>query len=507
MSRGAKPSKTQESCGSSLLSPQENERVFDVLGRKCVTMATTVAQLHMALPHSSSYWSLQHCGVLCFVKDNPKRSYFIRLYDIKEGTMIWEQELYNQFTYSSPKPYFHTFTADDCQAGLNFADEQEAANFQKHVEEKINQRLNRLEKRQLPPPPPPSADERRSLPPLPPPNANGPAASPVTPGPYPMATMDIQNPDILASRYRPAPAPAPAILEKGKKNKKQNKKKGSKLTKADIGAPSGFTHVSHVGWDPNTGFDVNNLDPDLKNLFSRAGISEAELADAETSKLIYDFIEQSGGLEVIKQEMRRQVDQLSSPLRGQRGAAPGVRIPPFSRSAPPDPLPPGRQGPLPPGVTSHEQQSRRDPGVLASVPDLGFCPCPSPATLTAQEMTLSFQTRHYTLPATATPHDSCHDRLKWNDCCPPVSPQEAQVSWARGQGIVEVRAGQTLTHRAAPPQVTENPDLQPSSSSESNEGIVGALMMVMQKRSKVIHSSDEGDDDGADDEDDDEWDD
>nr|XP_015206245.1 PREDICTED: wiskott-Aldrich syndrome protein [Lepisosteus oculatus] len=434
MSRGAKPSKTQESCGSSLLSPQENERVFDVLGRKCVTMATTVAQLHMALPHSSSYWSLQHCGVLCFVKDNPKRSYFIRLYDIKEGTMIWEQELYNQFTYSSPKPYFHTFTADDCQAGLNFADEQEAANFQKHVEEKINQRLNRLEKRQLPPPPPPSADERRSLPPLPPPNANGPAASPVTPGPYPMATMDIQNPDILASRYRPAPAPAPAILEKGKKNKKQNKKKGSKLTKADIGAPSGFTHVSHVGWDPNTGFDVNNLDPDLKNLFSRAGISEAELADAETSKLIYDFIEQSGGLEVIKQEMRRQ-----------------------------DPLPPGRQGPLPPMSSCIAPGSCRL-GNMCFLPEVK-------ARLSARF--LSFQ----------------------------------QVSWARGQGIVEVRAGQTLTHRAAPPQVTENPDLQPSSSSESNEGIVGALMMVMQKRSKVIHSSDEGDDDGADDEDDDEWDD
>lgn len=47
------------------------------------TMATAVAQLYMALPHNPAQWSLQHTGVVCFVKDNPKRSYYIRLYDIK----------------------------------------------------------------------------------------------------------------------------------------------------------------------------------------------------------------------------------------------------------------------------------------------------------------------------------------------------------------------------------------------------------------------------------------
>lgn len=66
-----------------------------------------------------------------------------------------------------------------------------------------------------------------------------------------LATMDIPNPDIQASRYRSAPAPAPAptptpaglrFISKSKKEKKSKKdKKGSKLSKADIGAPSGFT--------------------------------------------------------------------------------------------------------------------------------------------------------------------------------------------------------------------------------------------------------------------------
>lgn len=55
---------------------------------------------------------------------------------------------------------------------------------------------------------------------------------------------------------------------------------------------------------------MNNLDPDLRSLFSRAGISEAQLTDAETSKLIYDFIEDQGGLEAVRKQMRRQGESL-----------------------------------------------------------------------------------------------------------------------------------------------------------------------------------------------------
>lgn len=92
------------------------------------------------------------------------------------GTLVWEQELYNQLDYSSPRPFFHTFAADvswtldivgdllgwnrhlseigfsfflcvhflqDCQVGLNFAEQQEAEAFQNAINEKISQRQNR----------------------------------------------------------------------------------------------------------------------------------------------------------------------------------------------------------------------------------------------------------------------------------------------------------------------------------------------------------------------------
>ncbi|EHH60860.1 hypothetical protein EGM_18746 [Macaca fascicularis] len=292
----------QQNIPSTLLQDHENQRLFEMLGRKCLTLATAVVQLYLALPPGAEHWTKEHCGAVCFVKDNPQKSYFIRLYGLQAGRLLWEQELYSQLVYSTPTPFFHTFAGDDCQAGLNFADEGEAQAFRALVQEKIQKRNQRQsgDRRQLLPPPPPANEERRGgLPPLPPHPGGDQGGPPVGPLSLGLATVDIQNPDITSSRYRGLPAPGPSPADKKRSGKK-------KISKADIGAPSGFKHVTHVGWDPQNGFDVNNLDPDLRSLFSRAGISEAQLTDAETSKLIYDFIEDQGGLEAVRQEMRRQ---------------------------------------------------------------------------------------------------------------------------------------------------------------------------------------------------------
>nr|XP_055049391.1 uncharacterized protein LOC129434483 [Misgurnus anguillicaudatus] len=112
----------------------------------------------------------------------------------------------------------------------------------------------------------------------------------------PMATVDITNPEINNTHIN--------NMVHSDLSKKEKKVKGKKITKADITSPTNFRHVGHVGWDLNAGFDLNNLDPDLKHLFDRCGISEAQLKDKETSKVIYDFIEKQGGVEAVKKEMR-----------------------------------------------------------------------------------------------------------------------------------------------------------------------------------------------------------
>lgn len=54
-------------------------------------------------------------------------------------------------------------------------------------------------------------------------------------------------------------------MKKGKKDKK-------KITKADIGIPSDFKHISHVGWDPNQGFALDNVDPNLLKFFAKVRV-------------------------------------------------------------------------------------------------------------------------------------------------------------------------------------------------------------------------------------------
>lgn len=60
--------------------------------------------------------------------------------------------------------------------------------------------------------------------------STGPSGGPLSLG---LVTVDIQNPDITSSRYRGLPAPGPGPTDKKRSGKK-------KISKADIGAPSGF---------------------------------------------------------------------------------------------------------------------------------------------------------------------------------------------------------------------------------------------------------------------------
>ncbi|XP_061530747.1 WASP actin nucleation promoting factor b isoform X3 [Phycodurus eques] len=464
----------------------------------------------MALPHNPSTWSLQHTGVVCLIKDNPQRSYFFRMYDLKAGRQLWEQELYNQIVYSaSPQLYFHTFAADDCQVGLNFAQQQEAEAFRNAVVGKINQRSNR--------------QERGSLPPVPPDKTSGSRSS------FHKASADIPSPDI-APRYRLMRSASSLRAGKGKKDKK-DKKKG--LSKADIGAPSGFKHVSHVGFDPN------NLDPDLCNLLSQAGIGEDEMRDEQTSQLVYNIIERSGGMEAVKREVHRGAAGPPPPPPGRQGP-----LPPVPGSANSVPTPPrGRSGPLPP-IPVHSQRAPRG-AVPPPPPSNRGCPPPAqgpPPPSSKSSPVPSSGSAHNAPPPVPPPHHQrtagflpptapcppsrgvCGDpappppplpppplQLPSDPRTPPPAPFGSQPPPAassltradtRGALLDQIRLGKKLRN------VSECQDQMASPPAESSEGIVGALMMVMHKRSKVIHSSDESEEEGAaDEDDDDEWDD
>ncbi|KAF1372395.1 hypothetical protein PFLUV_G00264940 [Perca fluviatilis] len=458
--------------GSILLTPQENESLFNYLGRKCMSLSSAVVQVFTAERNSS--WTKRCCGVACLVKDNPLRSYFIRVVDIKDGKMMFEQELYNNFSIYLPKPYFITFAGDTCQVGLNFASEEETKRFRSHVTDLIGRRQRKSEKRRDPP--------------------NGPT--------LPMATVDIKNPEISnVQRYHNNSQVNNIVHSSFQKREKKGKAKKKRLTKADIGTPSNFQHIGHVGWDPNTGFDLNNLDPELKNLFDMCGISEAQLKDKETSKVIYDFIEKKGGVEAVKNELRRQ----APPPPPSRGGPPPP--PPHHSSAPPPPPPParGRGAPPPPPpsrapISAPPPPPPSRPGITGAPPPPPPPPPPPGPPPPAPPLPTEANGGDSGLPSTGKP--ALLSQIREGTQLKKVEQKERPVSNNTGRDALldQIRQGIQLKARE------DNADSTPSTPAPS-AGIVGALMEVMQKRSKAIHSSDEDDDDEDEEdfEDDDEW--
>ncbi|XP_031689017.1 neural Wiskott-Aldrich syndrome protein isoform X1 [Oncorhynchus kisutch] len=529
------PQRRVGNIGSILLTPQENECLFNYLGRKCITLCTAVVQVYGA--DRSSSWVKRCCGVACLIKDNPLRSYFIRVFDIKEGKTMFEQELYNNFSINSSRSYFISFSGDNCQVGLNFASEEEAKRFRAALKDLLSRRQRKTEKRRDP--------------------ANGPA--------LPMATVDIKNPEINNVRFHNShhhqhhqqqhqPHHVNNMLHSSfSKKEKKVKGKRKKLTKADIGTPSNFQHIGHVGWDPNTGFDLNNLDPELKNLFDMCGISEAQLKDKETSKVIYDFIEKKGGVEAVKNELRRQAPPPPPsrggppppppphssgpapppppppPSRGGRGAPPppppsraptsAPPPPPPSRpgalGAPPPPPPPNRGGHghhhyQPPPPPSHAPQAPPPPPPPATPPSGGGGappppppPPPPPGPPPPPELDGCVESPHS--PPGSGGKSALLEQIRGGTQLKKVEPPASKppaTTVGRDALLDQIRQGIQLKTVPDGPE-SGSPTPAPSA------GIVGALMEVMQKRSKAIHSSDEDedDDDEEDFEDDDEWDD
>ncbi|KAF4537625.1 Actin associated WSP1 protein [Lasiodiplodia theobromae] len=100
--------------------------------------AVAVAKLYIAYPnrHKWTYTGLQGAAVLA--NDLVGNTFWIKLVDISplNRGVIWDQEIYDTFSYNQDRTFFHTFELEQCLAGLSFADEKEAKQFKKKIDER-----------------------------------------------------------------------------------------------------------------------------------------------------------------------------------------------------------------------------------------------------------------------------------------------------------------------------------------------------------------------------------
>lgn len=69
----------QSNSPSKLLSQEENETLFRIMGSRCQAQVSAVVQVFVTESPNHSSWKKLHCGIATFTKDNSRRSYFIQV--------------------------------------------------------------------------------------------------------------------------------------------------------------------------------------------------------------------------------------------------------------------------------------------------------------------------------------------------------------------------------------------------------------------------------------------
>ncbi|KAF8985692.1 hypothetical protein BGZ46_002437 [Entomortierella lignicola] len=144
-------------------------------------------------------------------------------------------------------------------------------------------------------------------------------------------------------------------------SKKEKKGPKGKLDKTQIGLPSNFRHLGHIGWDPNKGFNVQNIDPEWKNLFEqldKMGISQEDIQN--NAEFVSKFVQSHGGPSAAKKPPAAPASRTRpTPAQGrghQRSSSAGGVPPasvmpvmkPTTTKAPPPPPPASRRAAPPP---------------------------------------------------------------------------------------------------------------------------------------------------------------
>ncbi|KAL6710828.1 hypothetical protein ACN47E_007885 [Coniothyrium glycines] len=123
----------------SILSDEDKQTVKRTVPKSANKIHTVaVAKLYIAHPDRLrwTYTGLQ--GAVVLANDLVGHTFWLKMVDISPANrgVIWDQEIYDTFSYNQDRVFFHTFELEHCLAGLSFADEKEAKTFKKKLDDR-----------------------------------------------------------------------------------------------------------------------------------------------------------------------------------------------------------------------------------------------------------------------------------------------------------------------------------------------------------------------------------
>ncbi|KAF2076768.1 hypothetical protein CYY_001957 [Polysphondylium violaceum] len=290
--------------GAQTLTEPEKGQVTFVHGSSCDVLSTTVARLYEG---KQGRWEFTGVvGAASVVSNRVEKTHYIRILDLRGSPRtVFEQEMYDSFVFEKQKDFFYTFEGDSAIYGLSFVDTVEAAEFYGQI---CNIK---------------SGGKAVTL-----------------------------NPNTSSSKLNTSTTSSSTTAKADKKKSKgfMSKFFGTEEKEMEISAPTGFKHQSHIGWDPEKGFEIRDIPPDWRKLFQSAGIKKSELKNAETAQFIVNVI----GEQLASGTMS------DAPLTPSRSAPPP---PPGTRAsvAPPPPPSGPRASVAPPPPPSNPRATTAPP--------------------------------------------------------------------------------------------------------------------------------------------------
>jgi len=383
------------------LNESENSLILRSVGTSFEVISSAIARLYYA---ESGSWEYNCLGAAILLADRSKNSFLIRVLDIGSSMVNFSQELYANFEYAQPRPFFHTFESENGVVGLSFADETDATEFYHKVMDcKSGRAYDAL-------PPPPMAARGEITP-----------RSAISRSDYqtnqgfsrPEAKLEVKSqygtmrperrPDPQADRPDPS-APAATFTSitpsnsssSSKQSKKEKKKKkgwfGGEDDELIISEPSNFRHLSSIGWSPTEAtFEIRNIPPEWRKLFQAAGIKKSDLKDKDTAKQIMSIIDQHGGEAAISSGPPTQRYGPPPPPPGGPRGPNNSNSNSNSKPPPPPGRPMGGQGgaiPPPPSGPRPQQGGAPPP---PPPPSFGGAPPPPPPPINNQSYESSFE--------------------------------------------------------------------------------------------------------------------